>query len=93
MVYIVAVMLYRFHLYTFENPSGRDTIADGYLSPGKDPAYLFGLPYPFFNDSETPMRPGMPPKGLYPGANLYCGQVPANEPETDVKSSITEAQA
>ena len=56
-------MLYRFHLYTFENPSGHDTIVDGYLSPGKNPANVFGLPYPFFTDSGTPMNPGIPPAG------------------------------
>ncbi len=59
----LAVMLYRFHLYTFENPSGHDTIVDGYLSPGKNPANVFGLPYPFFTDSGTPMNPGIPPAG------------------------------
>ena len=52
----LAVMLYRFHLYTFENPSGHDTIVDG-------PANVFGLPYPFFTDSGTPMNPGIPPAG------------------------------
>ncbi len=72
----IAVMLYRFHLYTFENPTGRDTIIDGYLSPGKDPEYLWGLPYPFFNGSGHPGKPGVPPAGLYPGPNLYCGPVP-----------------
>ena len=76
----LAVMLYRFHLYTFENPSGRDTIVDGYLSPGKDAEYIWGLPYPFFTDSGTPGRPGVPPAGLYPGAALYCGPVPAPKP-------------
>lgn len=40
----LAAMLHRFNLYTFENPSGRDTLIDGYLSPGKNPAPLFGLP-------------------------------------------------
>lgn len=44
----VAVMLYRFGLYTFENPSGRDTVIDGFLSPGKDVNLPFGVPYPFF---------------------------------------------
>ena len=39
-----------FQLYTFENPSGRDTIIDGYLSPGKDMSNVFGIPYPFFSD-------------------------------------------
>ena len=32
----LASMLRFFQLYTFENPSGRDTIVDGYLSPGGD---------------------------------------------------------
>lgn len=58
----VAVMLNRFNLYAFENPSGRDTIIDGYISPGKNPDALFGLPYPFFNESGTPDRPAASPK-------------------------------
>lgn len=45
----LAVMLYKFNLYTFEEESGRDTIMEGYLSPGKNADELFGLPYPFFN--------------------------------------------
>lgn len=57
----IAVMLYRFHLYTYESPSGRDTIIDGYVCPGKDPAKLFGIPYPFFNGSGTPETPGIMP--------------------------------
>lgn len=85
----LAVMLYRFHLYTFENPSGRDTIADGYLSPGKDPEYIFGLPYPFFCGSGTPTRPGTPPAGLYPNASPYCGQVQQTQsaPESPLNPS------
>ena len=61
----LAVMMHRFHLYTFENPSGRDTIVDGYLSPGKNPEFVTGMPYPFFRNSSTPMNPGIPPAGLY----------------------------
>ena len=57
----IAVMLYRFHLYTYESPSGRDTVIDGYLCPGKDPATIFGIPYPFFNGSGTPETPGIMP--------------------------------
>lgn len=64
----LAVMLYRFKLYTFEYPTGRDEILDGYLSPGKNPNDVFGMPYPFFPQSSTPQNPGMPPKGLYPGS-------------------------
>lgn len=63
----LAVMLYQFKLYTFEYPTGRDEILDGYLSPGKNPSEVFGMPYPFFKSS-TPQNPGMPPMGLYPGS-------------------------
>lgn len=56
----IAVMMYRFNLYTFENPSGRDTLLDGYMSPGKNPDVLFGLPFPFFNSSGTPQNPAYP---------------------------------
>lgn len=56
----IAVMMSKFNLYTFENPSGRDTIIDGYLSPGKNPDVLFGLPYPFYNASGTPENPAYP---------------------------------
>lgn len=82
----IAVMLYRFHLYTFENPSGRDTLVDGYLSPGKNPDNMFGIPYPFFMNSGTPFNPGTPPAGLY-------GQSPAPsttpEPPTPQSPSAT----
>ena len=58
----LTVMLHEFDLYGFENPTGRDTIIDGYMSPGKSPEQLFGIPYPFFTDSGTPDQPGIPPK-------------------------------
>lgn len=61
-----AAVMHEFHLYTFENPSGRDTLIDGYLSPGKNPQYVFGMPYPFFKDTGTPDNPGQPPEGIYP---------------------------
>lgn len=56
----VAVMLFRFNLYTFENPTGRDTIIDGYMSPGKNADVLFGLPYPLFNATGVPHNPASP---------------------------------
>lgn len=43
----IAAMLPKFHLYTFENPSGRDSVNEGYLESGRDASDLFGLPYPF----------------------------------------------
>ena len=57
----IAVMLYKFKLYTYESPSGRDTIIDGYICPGKTPAPIFGIPYPFFYGSGSPEQPGIEP--------------------------------
>lgn len=53
----VAAMLRFFMLYTFENPSGRDTIVDGYLSPGGDIDDVYGIPYPFFQNPAAPDSP------------------------------------
>ena len=61
----LAVMLYKFKLYVYESASGRDTLIDGFMSPGKNPASVLGIPYPFFNGSGTPMNPGIPPEGVY----------------------------
>lgn len=49
----IAVMLRRFKLYTYENPSGRDVIIDGYLSGAKDPKNVFGIPEDFFDNNPT----------------------------------------
>lgn len=63
----IAVMLYRFHLYTYESPSGRDTIIDGYICPGKNPDVVFGMPYPFFQNGGTPENPCNPmPTSAFP---------------------------
>lgn len=67
----MARMMYKFHLYIFENPSGRDTLIDGYLSPGKDPEFILGMPYPFFHSTSTPMNPGIPPERLYPNSPAF----------------------
>ena len=53
----LAAMLRFFQLYTFENPSGRDTVVDGYLSPGGDIDNVYGIPYPFFQDPASPDSP------------------------------------
>lgn len=53
-------MLHNFMLYTFEYPTGRDTLLDGWMSPGKNPDVVFGLPYPFFRNTGTPHNPGQP---------------------------------
>lgn len=47
----ISVMVRKFGLQTFENPSGRDTVIDGYLSSGKSPEGIFGMPVPFFTSS------------------------------------------
>lgn len=53
----VAVMLYKFRLYTYESPSGRDTVIDGYICPGKTPKDIFGMPWPFFLQNGKPLNP------------------------------------
>lgn len=53
----VAAMLHLFQLYTFENPSGRDTVVDGYLSPGGDIDDVYGVPFPFFQNPSSPDSP------------------------------------
>ncbi len=50
-------MMGRFHLYTYENASGRDEIVNGVLEPGADPTLFFGLPYPFLQNGGTPEAP------------------------------------
>lgn len=57
----IAVMLHRFNLYVFELNTGRDTILEGYMSRGDNPATAFGLPYPFYNNQlSDPADPGSP---------------------------------
>ena len=50
----IAVMLQKFNLYVFENPSGRDSVNEGYLESGKDSSKIYGLPYPFMVDVPQP---------------------------------------
>lgn len=73
----IAVMLYRFKLYTFEYPTGRDTILEGFLSPGKKPDGVLGLPEGIFPDQAPPQS--MPSPEAPPVKPL---------PETDSLSSI-----
>lgn len=56
----VAVMLYKFKLYTFEYPTGRDTILEGFISPGKPPESVLGVPVGIFKTAA--------PKGDIPGS-------------------------
>ncbi len=55
----VAAMLRYFQLYAFENPSGRDTVVNGYLSTQGDTTIdgVFGIPYPFFQSPSSPDSP------------------------------------
>lgn len=55
----LAIMMGRFHLYTYENASGRDTVLNGVLESGRDPNLYFGLPYPFLQHGGTPDNPTM----------------------------------
>jgi miniconductance mechanosensitive channel len=83
----IAVMLYRFHLYTYESPSGRDTIIDGYICPGKNPDTVFGMPYPFFNASGTPQNP------CYPVQTSACPQPAAMDPSGEPAAPAAEPAA
>lgn len=47
-------MLASFGLYTFEYPTGRDTIIEGWLSPGRKPSDVVGIPQPFELPQESP---------------------------------------
>ena len=77
----MAAMLYKFHLYTIESASGRDTLMDGWMSPGKNPDVLFGMPYPFFNASGTPDNPGYPvPQSASPTPSAMMPPSPAPAP-------------
>lgn len=55
----IATMLAMFDLYTFENPSGRDTILEGYLS-GNEPRNVVGIPVPFFKAQDPSGQPTKP---------------------------------
>ncbi len=84
----LAVMLFRFHLYAFENPSGRDTIIEGYMSPGKNPDVLYGLPYPFFNGSGQPQNPALPlQKSSSPEPTAMAPSNVAKEVEVETSNS------
>lgn len=47
----ISIMLRKFRLQTFEYASGRDSIVEGYLSAGKSPEGVFGIPTPFLENS------------------------------------------
>lgn len=91
----IAVMMYRFHLYIFENPSGRDTLIDGYLSPGKSPEFVTGIPYPFFQKSGNPMNPGMAPEWLYSKTPAQILQVSTadHHPYRPIDSGVSSASS
>lgn len=81
----LAVMLHKFHLYTFENASGRDTIIEGSLSAGRTTGPIVGIPYPYYFNSGTPMQPGTPPPGLYP-------QSQGNSQQTGTSQTPSQSQ-
>ncbi len=87
----IAIMLHKFHLYTYESPSGRDTIIDGYICPGKNPDVVFGMPYPFFNNGGSPENPCYPmPQSAFPQP---AAMQPAQSPSQPQSDSHPEAAA
>ena len=91
----IAVMLYKFRLYTFESESGRDTLMDGWMSPGKNPDVLFGMPYPFFNASGTPDNPAAPvqrsqspqPSAMQPVDQVQLNSTPSSAPSSSAPAA------
>lgn len=57
----LSTMLAEFGLVAFQNPSGRDTILEGYIA-GRGPENLFGVPQPFFIDNPQPAPAAAPAK-------------------------------
>lgn len=53
----IATMMGVFHLYTYENASGRDEVLNGVLECGANPELFWGLPYPFMRRQGTPESP------------------------------------
>ncbi len=63
----LATMLSRFRLYCFEQPSGRDTVIDGFLSPAEKSSECSECPTP--SSTGTHHRPSAPKTGRW---NLNC---------------------
>lgn len=85
----LAVMLYRFNLCTFEYPTGRDNIINGFISPGKNADTLFGMPYPFYLDGGTPATPLYPrQESAYPQP---ASMMPGSQPSAPTQSSGGES--
>lgn len=85
----IAIMMGRFHLYTYENASGRDTIVNGVLEAGRDPNLYFGLPYPFLQQGGTPDAPAyVAPQPSAPNATPTAQPVPPQQ-ATDAPSGNT----
>ncbi|MDE6010850.1 MAG: mechanosensitive ion channel family protein [Muribaculaceae bacterium] len=80
----IAIMMGRFHLYTYENASGRDTIINGVLEAGRDPNLYFGLPYPFLQKGGTPEDPAYVPQQPIP-------QTPSDQPASATPAATAPA--
>lgn len=70
----IAVVLYKFKLCTFEYPTGRDTILEGYISPGKTPESILGIPQGIFGSS-------------VPEVEIPGSQAPPVIPNPDISTS------
>lgn len=89
----IAVMLYRFNLYVFEANTGRDTILEGYMCRGDNPATAFGLPYPFFNNQTSdPSDPGSPANAARNALNPAPPADPFTQ-KSNVAPAVTDAPA
>lgn len=90
----VAAMLRFFQLYAFENPSSRDTVISGYVSPGYDIDDCYGVPYPFFQDPQAPDSPASSrrsPKARVATVSVPPAPAPANSSDTPSATSPSGA--
>lgn len=85
----IAIMMGRFHLYTYENASGRDTIVNGVLEAGRDPNLYFGLPYPFLQNGGTPEAPAYVPQQSVNPQTQPATATPDQPASTDAASTAT----
>lgn len=84
----IAVMLAKFGLYTYEEASGRDSIIEGYLSPGKPIDKVFGAPYPFFHGQDYPYGQVAPGSSAAPAPAGTTAQATSPAPGQSTASTV-----
>lgn len=88
----IAIMMFRFKLYVFENSTGRDTILEGYMCNPDPKPRAFGLPYPFYDPQRS--NPGQSVQGPEPvSANSEVNERKAISHPASVPASKTDSSS